>query len=644
MKKILLTLTLCSIMSTAVFASYDVKGTKYYFNSDTHMIEYENEKGKMVEYGPCTMVERVGNAIIAANNVEERLYGLMDMDLNEITPRIYDKILYDEETDTYSCYNREEDTITYFDGDFNEISEPSELIPIKGTDYYMLTEANGINRNKWRYYICDEEGNRLIDEGFKYLDSKGGTIIAMSSDREFCVFNSELETVIPYGEYKYIIYDDGKIRCSNDNVDHSKDVMYSLTNIKPINTDKELKPLFDDLYYMKSDDGLYYICDAEGNILKDKGYCEIDDIEGRIIVRSSDKYPRLYGMLDENLEEVFDEKYFLVSYNKEKGIYNAYLNGSIEKYDKDKNLIETLEGYTYLTPVKGMNGIFIYNTLPANKGAEISVSVIDDKGNMLTKHKYVSIDPQVQPGNTLIAKGSKGETVLNSNMQNIMPEQYGNMYVKEEKGVVYIENIWKGNPTKYFDLDGNEYSTKEEAMKIAVSDTENIDSSAWAKDTIEKAIAIGIVPDEIQAEYTRNITRQEFCKLAVMTYMAKTGNTVKENAESPFTDISDNYVTAAYELKIAAGKGNGKFAPNDSITRQEAAVMLNNLARLIGIEGSNSITGFADEKSFADWARDSIYSVSAAEIMTGTGNNNFSPLSNYTREQAITTVYRLYEQ
>ena len=221
------------------------------------------------------------------------------------------------------------------------------------------------------------------------------------------------------------------------------------------------------------------------------------------------------------------------------------------------------------------------------------------------------------------------------------------MYVKEEKGVVYIENVWKGNPTKYFDLDGNEYSTKEEAMKIAVPDTENIDSSAWAKDTIEKAIAVGIVPDEIQAEYTRNITRQEFCKLAVITYMAKTGNTVKENAESPFTDISDDYVTAAYELKIAAGKGNGKFAPNDSITRQEAAVMLNNLARLIGIEGSNSINGFADEKLFADWAKDSIYSVTSiksgdAYIMAGTGNNKFSPIESYTREQAIVTLYHLY--
>ncbi len=71
MKKIFLTLALCTLISNTVFASYDVKGTKYHFNSETQMIEYENDDGEKIEYGPCTMVEKIGNAIKAANNVEE---------------------------------------------------------------------------------------------------------------------------------------------------------------------------------------------------------------------------------------------------------------------------------------------------------------------------------------------------------------------------------------------------------------------------------------------------------------------------------------------------------------------------------------------------------------------------------------------
>ena len=46
------------------------------------------------------------------------------------------------------------------------------------------------------------------------------------------------------------------------------------------------------------------------------------------------------------------------------------------------------------------------------------------------------------------------------------------------------------------------------------------------------------------------------------------------NVESPFSDIDDIYITTAYNLKIVSGTGNNKFAPENYITRQEAAVMI----------------------------------------------------------------------
>ena len=232
MKKILLTLTMCLLMSTAVFASYEVKGTKYYYNSDTHMLEYEDENGKMKEYGPCISVSRVGNAIMAATSLDDMLYGLMDMDLNEITPREYTEIYYDEETDTYQCDNRFENTVTFYDGNFNEISQPDNLVPIEGSDYYIHTEIVGTNPNKWPRYICDKKGNRLLDEDFRYIKAYNNTIIAMNSDRKYCVLNSSLETVIPYGKYEYIGFKDGKLHCINGFGDDREDTYYS-TDLKP---------------------------------------------------------------------------------------------------------------------------------------------------------------------------------------------------------------------------------------------------------------------------------------------------------------------------------------------------------------------------------------------------------------------------
>lgn len=174
------------------------------------------------------------------------------------------------------------------------------------------------------------------------------------------------------------------------------------------------------------------------------------------------------------------------------------------------------------------------------------------------------------------------------------------------------------------------------------------DYSPWAEESIEKAVEVGIVPDTLQSDYTNNITRREFCQLAMQTYMAKTGYTIPEGIQTPFTDIDDDYVTAAYTLGIVSGVGNDKFNPDSAITRQEAAVMLNNLAYMAGVDNSNiKEDKFADEEYFADWAEDAIYKVSAIDsggtpVMTGTGNNKFSPWMNYTREQAVVTMYRLY--
>ena len=69
------------------------------------------------------------------------------------------------------------------------------------------------------------------------------------------------------------------------------------------------------------------------------------------------------------------------------------------------------------------------------------------------------------------------------------------------------------------------------------------DYSLWAEESIEKAVEAGIVPDTLQSDYTNNITRREFCRLAVQTYMAKTGYTIPEGIQTPFTDIDDDYVT-----------------------------------------------------------------------------------------------------
>ncbi|MBR1737332.1 MAG: hypothetical protein IJ736_10015, partial [Firmicutes bacterium] len=94
-------------------------------------------------------------------------------------------------------------------------------------------------------------------------------------------------------------------------------------------------------------------------------------------------------------------------------------------------------------------------------------------------------------------------------------------------------------------LGGDDNETVTEEQKSEDTAEENIVCSTWAENEVKKALEIGIVPDEIKDDYTKKITRGEFCKLAVNTYVKKTENDIYKEIESPFSDVNDIYISNA---------------------------------------------------------------------------------------------------
>ncbi|MCC8097480.1 MAG: S-layer homology domain-containing protein, partial [Eubacterium sp.] len=110
------------------------------------------------------------------------------------------------------------------------------------------------------------------------------------------------------------------------------------------------------------------------------------------------------------------------------------------------------------------------------------------------------------------------------------------------------------------------------------------------------------------------------------------------------------------KLGIVSGMGDGTFAPDSSITREQAARMLYNTLEVgtdiiteAEADNENGINGifiphiFEDGKKIDSYARREIYTVYNLGIMTGDTQNNFAPLGTYTREQAYCTFLRLYK-
>lgn len=175
--------------------------------------------------------------------------------------------------------------------------------------------------------------------------------------------------------------------------------------------------------------------------------------------------------------------------------------------------------------------------------------------------------------------------------------------------------------------------------------------SSWAAGTVNSAIAYGLVPEEVQGRYQDNITREEFAILLdelCNDYSGGKGSFIHwknyNGVDShPFTDTQNFAVKRMYSAGIMSGIGNGKFGPNELLTREQAATMINNLFDFCSKSLPASAPTFADSSSISSWAKDAVGKVQAAGIMSGVGYNQFAPKDNYTREQSIITAFRAYE-
>ena len=196
----------------------------------------------------------------------------------------------------------------------------------------------------------------------------------------------------------------------------------------------------------------------------------------------------------------------------------------------------------------------------------------------------------------------------------------------------------------------------QEAEPEDVMDVSKVEgASPWAVKEVAEAISAGLVPQDLRSGYTEKITRQDFCRLMVALLEQTSGQTVDQylagkglSTTHSFSDCSNDQVKAAYALGIVNGRSGSIFDPNGSITRQEAAAMLSRTAKVLG-RTAGTRESFADTASCPGWAKESISFVSGlmdpvsnVKVMQGTGNNGFSPLGTYTREQAILTAVRMF--
>jgi len=220
---------------------------------------------------------------------------------------------------------------------------------------------------------------------------------------------------------------------------------------------------------------------------------------------------------------------------------------------------------------------------------------------------------------------------------------------------------------RYNYMDKTRGITDMDKINIPTNNMLSVDgSSDWAKPEIQKAAACNVLPYELTDKYTNNITRKEFCGLiyrltatefspdsdsrmgqwsAINDIIYERQLTDKVNSVS-FSDCEDDKIKFLSGAGIIYGMGDERFAPDEAITREQAATILYRTAEFLRnktIIKPSYNQMYDDESAISDWAISSVASMKAMDIMKGVSEREFDPKGNYTVEQAIATVLRLYE-
>lgn len=185
---------------------------------------------------------------------------------------------------------------------------------------------------------------------------------------------------------------------------------------------------------------------------------------------------------------------------------------------------------------------------------------------------------------------------------------------------------------------------KEDAPHVDVFavNFDDVPEGAWYASAVKSVQLMGLMNGESERVFGSN---SKTTRGMIVTILHRMDNEPLTGNLS-FSDVSkldyfSNAVAWASENGIVNGYDNGKFGPNDSITRQQLAALLYRYSEYKGYD----VTKLGDLGVFSDASAVKDYAVDAMSWAVGEGlivgsNNNLEPTANATRAEVAEILVR----
>lgn len=220
------------------------------------------------------------------------------------------------------------------------------------------------------------------------------------------------------------------------------------------------------------------------------------------------------------------------------------------------------------------------------------------------------------------------------------------VYVDEGGNVQQIPNSFYDPDSKSMVIPTDHFSVYGVGYGVPLQFTDI--SKHWAKASIEYVAGKGLVSGTTETTFSPNAAMTRGMLVTILGRLAKVD--VEEYKDSSFTDVSENkyyapYIEWAYKKGIIQGMGDGSFAPDKAITREQIAVIFANYAKATGytLPADKEATAYADGDRIGSSYKAAVEAMQQAGIMTGDADNQFNPKAGATRAEVSSMLHRYME-
>ena len=208
----------------------------------------------------------------------------------------------------------------------------------------------------------------------------------------------------------------------------------------------------------------------------------------------------------------------------------------------------------------------------------------------------------------------------------------------------------KGNGKYTFTMPGSQVTVNASFAKDSSSPVDSfldVNTGAWYYDAVKYAVESGLMSGTGTYTFEPNTTLSRGM-IAQMLYALEGKPSI--SSANNFTDVSssdwyDKAASWAQSKGIITGYEDGRFGPNDPLTREQLALILYNYAKSegYGTSAKADLSKFADGTSTSPWAQQAMSWAVGEGLLSGRGVNMLYPTGTATRAEVAQIMMNFCE-